>query len=184
MCSANLRRKKVCEQSRTPSQVMSPCSGGAACSSPAVKRYLSRGMESRQGQQIGQRAPSFPPSPNSAVFFSSLSSKSSSLSPLYKLSDLMAEAAAPLLVHGFPPSLHPPSRRLDLQMGSTFQRLPWWLTWHGICLQCRKPRFDPWVGKIPWGGEGLPTPVFLPGEFHGQRSLLGCSPWGLRIGHD
>ena len=88
---------------------MSPCSGGAACSSPAVKRYLSRGMEFRQGHQIGQRAPSFPPSPNSAVFFSPLSSKSSSLSPLYKLSDPMAEAAAPCLFMAFPlPFTHHP----------------------------------------------------------------------------
>ena len=34
------------------------------------------------------------------------------------------------------------------------------------------------VGKIPWRRERLPTPVFLPGEFHGQRSLAGYSPWG------
>ena len=33
------------------------------------------------------------------------------------------------------------------------------------------------VGKIPWRREWLPTPVFLPGEFHGQRSLVGYSPW-------
>ena len=38
--------------------------------------------------------------------------------------------------------------------------------------------FHPWVGKIPWRREWLPTPVFLPGEFHGQRSLRGYSPWG------
>ena len=37
---------------------------------------------------------------------------------------------------------------------------------------------NPWVGKIPWRRERQPTPVFLPGEFHGQRSLVGCSPWG------
>ena len=37
-------------------------------------------------------------------------------------------------------------------------------------LQCRRPGFDPWVGKIPWRRERLPTLVFLPGEFHGQRS--------------
>ena len=35
-----------------------------------------------------------------------------------------------------------------------------------------------WVGKIPWRREWLPTPVFLPGEFYGQRSLEGYSPWG------
>ena len=36
---------------------------------------------------------------------------------------------------------------------------------------------DSWVGKIPWRREWLPTPVFLLGEFHGQRSLAGYSPW-------
>ena len=35
--------------------------------------------------------------------------------------------------------------------------------------------FDPWVGKIPWRREWHPTPVLLPGEFHGQRSLAGYS---------
>ena len=45
-------------------------------------------------------------------------------------------------------------------------------------LQCRRSRLDPWVGKSPWRREWLPAPVFLPGEFHGQRSLVGYSPWG------
>ena len=35
---------------------------------------------------------------------------------------------------------------------------------------------DPWAGKIPWRRAQLPTPLFLPGEFHGQRSLAGYSP--------
>ena len=38
--------------------------------------------------------------------------------------------------------------------------------------------FDPWVGKIPQRREWQPNPVSLPGEFHGQRSLVGYSPWG------
>ena len=38
--------------------------------------------------------------------------------------------------------------------------------------QCRR-RFDPWVGKIPWSRKWQPTPVFLPGKFHGQRKLAG-----------
>ena len=42
-----------------------------------------------------------------------------------------------------------------------------------ICLKCGRPRFNPRVGKIPWRNEWLPTPVFLPGEFHGQRILVG-----------
>ena len=46
--------------------------------------------------------------------------------------------------------------------------------------QCRRHGFDPWVGKILWGRKWQPTPVFLPGKFHGQRSLLGYSPWGGR----
>ena len=55
--------------------------------------------------------------------------------------------------------------------------LPLWLRWKRICLQCRRPRFNPWVGKIPWKRERLPTLVFLPGEFHRQRSLVGYSLW-------
>ena len=55
--------------------------------------------------------------------------------------------------------------------------LPWWLRWWRICLQCRTPKFDPWVGKIPWRREWLPTLVFLPGESHGERSLAGYSLW-------
>ena len=35
--------------------------------------------------------------------------------------------------------------------------------------------FYPWVGKIPWRRKWHPTPVFLPGEFHGQQSLTGCN---------
>ena len=42
----------------------------------------------------------------------------------------------------------------------------------------KRPGFDPWVGKIPWRKEWQSTPVFWPGQFHGQRSLAGCSPWG------
>ena len=45
--------------------------------------------------------------------------------------------------------------------------------------------FDPWVGKIPWRRDWQPTPVFLPGESHGHRSLAGCSPQGVqRVGHN
>ena len=40
--------------------------------------------------------------------------------------------------------------------------------------------FDPWDGKVPWRRERKPTPVFLPGEFHGQRSLMDYSPWDLK----
>jgi len=48
-------------------------------------------------------------------------------------------------------------------------------------LQCRNHRrlmFHPWVRKIPWRRAWQPTPVYLPGESHGQRSLAGYSKWG------
>ena len=51
---------------------------------------------------------------------------------------------------------------------------PWWLRWSRICLQRRRPGFDPWVGKKPWRRERLPTPVFWPGKFHGLYSPWGC----------
>ena len=41
-----------------------------------------------------------------------------------------------------------------------------------------RPRFDPWVRKIPWRRNWLCTPIFLPGESQGQTSLAGQSPWG------
>ena len=43
---------------------------------------------------------------------------------------------------------------------------------------------DPWVGKIPWRRKWQPTPVFLLEKPHGQRSLVGYSPCGHRVGHD
>ena len=43
--------------------------------------------------------------------------------------------------------------------------------------RCKRHRFDPWVGKIPWRRDWQPTPVFVPEEFCGQRSLVGYSPW-------
>ena len=45
-------------------------------------------------------------------------------------------------------------------------------------LQGKVHRFDPWMGKIPWGGGWQPTPALLPGKFHGQRNLVGYSPLG------
>ena len=41
----------------------------------------------------------------------------------------------------------------------------------------RDSGFNPWVGKIPWRKAWQPTPVFLPGESHEQRTLAGFGPW-------
>ena len=49
----------------------------------------------------------------------------------------------------------------------------------------QETRFNPWVVKMPWKRERLPTLVFLPGESHGQRSLVGYSPSGpKRVRHN
>ena len=54
-------------------------------------------------------------------------------------------------------------------------RLPWWLS-------VKEPTCNagsiPGSGRSPGEGIWQPTPVFLPGECHGQRSLVSCSPWG------
>ena len=53
-------------------------------------------------------------------------------------------------------------------------------TCKSVCLQCGRPGFVPWVGKIPWRRKRQPTPVLLPGESHGWRNLVGYSPWGRK----
>ena len=73
--------------------------------------------------------------------------------------------------------------------------LPWWLSWYHththththtqICMQIKRPGFDPWVWEISWQREQQLIPVFFPGEYHGQRSLEGYSPWGCKkVRHD
>ena len=49
-----------------------------------------------------------------------------------------------------------------------------WFSWYRIPLQCRRPEFDLWVGKIPWRRERLPTPIFWPGKFHGLYNPWDC----------
>ena len=52
------------------------------------------------------------------------------------------------------------------------------------CRRCKRLGFDPWVGKIPWRRKWQSTSVFLPGEFHEQKNLADCSPWGPKsVGH-
>ena len=61
--------------------------------------------------------------------------------------------------------------------------LPWWLSSKESAYQCRRCKrrgLDPWSGRISWRRKWQPTPVFLPGIFHWQRSLVGYSPWGQK----
>ena len=58
--------------------------------------------------------------------------------------------------------------------------LPRWLSGKESACQFRRHEFDLWIWKIPWRRKWQPTPAFLPGKFHGQRSLAGCTPWGCK----
>ena len=61
--------------------------------------------------------------------------------------------------------------------------VPRWCTGKESACQCwrhKRCRFNPWVWKTSWGRKWESTPVFLPGESPGQRSLAGCRPWGCK----
>ena len=55
-----------------------------------------------------------------------------------------------------------------------------WRSGKEFAYQCRWGEFKPWVTKIPWRRARQPTPVFWPGKLHGQKSLVGYSPWGCK----
>ena len=63
---------------------------------------------------------------------------------------------------------------------SSILGLPWWLRWQRIHLQWGRPKFDPWLRKIPWRRERLPTPVFLgfPGGSAGKESTCNVGDLG------
>ena len=58
--------------------------------------------------------------------------------------------------------------------------LPRWLSGKESACQCRRHRLDIWVRKVLWRRKWQPTPVFLPGEFYGQRSMAEYSPWHVK----
>ena len=58
--------------------------------------------------------------------------------------------------------------------------LPWWLGGKESACNAVDTGLIPWVTEIPWRRKWQPTPVFLPGESHGQRNLAGYSPWGRK----
>ena len=66
-----------------------------------------------------------------------------------------------------------------LQMSNQQVGPPRWRSGKEFC-QRERLRLNPWVGKIPWSRKWQLAPVFLPGKFHGQMSLLGCSLWSWK----
>ena len=73
--------------------------------------------------------------------------------------------------------LSPPA---TLQGASGFEGLPRWLSSKESACWCKRHRFNPWVRNIPWRRAWQPTPIFLPRESHGQRSLAGYSSRGRK----
>ena len=63
-------------------------------------------------------------------------------------------------------------------------KLPWWLSSKESPCQFRRLGFHPWVGKIPWRNKWESTPVLLPGESYGQRSLAGDSVGSQKVRHN
>ena len=59
-----------------------------------------------------------------------------------------------------------------------YMGLPWWISGKESACQCRRCEFNPWFGKIFWRRKWQSTPIFLPRESHGQRSLVSYSPLG------
>ena len=94
----------------------------------------------------------------------------------------------PFLPPSFPPSIFIlciPYSRPHVGRAKTYMMMSAAQVWASLVAQrikclpaMQETRFDPWVGKIPWRREWQPSPVLLPGESHGQRSLAGYSPWG------
>ena len=70
---------------------------------------------------------------------------------------------------------------LYFPIGILYKGLPGGASNRELTCRCRRHKrcgFNPQVRKIPWKRAWQPAPVFLPGESHGQRSLVGYSPWG------
>ena len=88
------------------------------------------------------------------------------------------------------PSLCPVNREnrnklMHLWSVNQRQGLLWWLSGKESACQYRRYRFHLWVRMIPWRRRWQPSPIFLPGKSHGQRSLVSISPRGCKIaGHD
>ena len=109
------------------------------------------------------------------------------------------------LLYSMPGKTADTHRKSDQEMNSSLCTLPWLLRmlsgklkkkkknllffysciiWGGSVVKnlpaMQEMQFDPWVGKMPWRKARQPTPVFLPGESHRQRSLAGSGPWGCK----
>ena len=86
-----------------------------------------------------------------------------------------------VIIHMYPFSLRKDGSNITQPL-----ELLWWFSDKESTCQCRRCSFDPWVGKIRWKKKCQPTPVFLPGKSHGQKSWVGYIVHGgsQRVRHD
>ena len=89
---------------------------------------------------------------------------------------MAAHQALPSL--GFSRQEHCVKVKSEREVAQSCPRYPGSSVSKETACRCRRPGSNPWVRKIPWRRKWQPTPVFLPGKPHGQRSLVGYSPWG------
>ena len=121
--------------------------------------------------------------PQGGSYAEGIASHSLLLSPLYWL-DMPGFTFSKVPGLGFPISAPGMLPDFHFLASNTFVRfnsyngLPKWCSGKESACQCRRCGFDPCIGKTPGRRKWQPTPVFLPGKFHGQRSLAGYSPWG------
>ena len=137
--------------------------------SPASPAFTGRFFTTRATWEV-------PSLPVYLVYFSSMLCHES-YTPLWKTTH-QPQVLGKKVVEGSSSGLKLP----DLCLGFITYWLP---RWHNgkesvcQCRRCKRCRFNPWVGKIPWRRKWQPTPVFFPGK--GKRNLAGCHPWGYII---
>ena len=69
---------------------------------------------------------------------------------------------------------------MNWEIGVEIDWLPWWFSGKEFTCQCRRSKFNPQVRKSPWRKKWQLTPVSLPGNSHGHRSMAGYSSWGCK----
>ena len=86
----------------------------------------------------------------------------------------------PLMTASLAPPTGLPWYHTELSPRLETRLVTWWLRRWSVCLQCGRPKFESWVGKIPWRRKWQSITVLLPWKSHGRRSLVGYSPWGRK----
>ena len=91
--------------------------------------------------------------------------------------EMEMKEGASLVVQGL--RFHLQCRKCGFAVQGTKRLSRWHSGKESACWRCKRGGFHPCIRKIPWRRKLQSIPVFVPRKFHGQRSLVGYSPWGL-----